>query len=232
MNRKGGIIILYGCNSAGGSGKLGLPSFQTDCCDCGQIFICRVPGPEDLSDPFDSVNQQSVGEVFGTTDHDAIKKAIKLQIFQGDANRMFDRIITPAVACHAVIFTAKHPDLTWLWSVGHCQLSLQVFAILYCSIYPAPHRASAPPAPSTGSPSRTVPNNPTWWTAYHGRAGSEETNLAKKRPCNKFGLFPGRQTAVKATHLGPVSAAQRSSRRQMTLRWDKNESFWFTNVGR
>lgn len=112
MNCKGGIIILYGCNSAGGSGKLGLPSFQTDCCDCGQICICRVTGPEDLRDPFDSVNQQSAGEVFGTTDHDAINKAIKLQILQGDANRMFDRIITPAGACHAVTFTAKHPDLT------------------------------------------------------------------------------------------------------------------------
>lgn len=60
MNRKGGIIILYGCNSAGGSGKPGLPSFQTDCCDCGQICICRVTGPEDLNDPFDSVNQLRV----------------------------------------------------------------------------------------------------------------------------------------------------------------------------
>lgn len=102
---------------------------------------------------------------------------------------MFDRIITPVVTCHAVIFTAKHPDLTWLWSVGHCQLSLQVFAILYCSIYPAPHRASAQLAPSTGWPSRTGPNNPTWWTANHGRAGSEESNLAKTDPATSSAYF-------------------------------------------
>lgn len=69
-----------------------------------------------------------------------------------------------------LVDSPKRSEPTWLWSVGHCQLSLRVFAILCRSSYPAPHKASAQPVPSAGWSSRTAPDNLTWCPAYHRRA--------------------------------------------------------------
>lgn len=144
---------------------------------------------------------------------------------------MFDRIITPAVTCHAAIFTAITPR-------SHLTLkrrSLPTISPSFRHPLLLDLSSTSQSLRTTGSFNRLIFTDRSkqsdmvdglpWTCRFRWVKPSEN------RPCNKFGLFPGRQTAVKATHLGPVSAAQRSSRRQMNLHWDKNESFWFSNVG-